>query len=219
MMGKNHKAIGVATSVAISSYGLATGQPLYLLSLAATPFGAMFPDIDHHNSKLGRQKNELVDKLKMVGGYFLSFSLGYLVTDGYYTGSMFRTIIACVLGLSMFIAVLFIRKATESNEHLKFFVKHRGIMHTLIVPAVLTVCGFSLHAEFVAIVLNCFSLGYISHLVADCTTVEGCPVLYPFSRNNFGLRLCRTNTVKETIVTLIIIGGLLCLAVAFWILL
>lgn len=53
-----------------------------------------------------------------------------------------------------------------------------------------------------------FAVGVAAHIVGDCLTPEGCPILWPM-RHRFSLHLFTTNTRRETaFAVLCVIGGL-----------
>lgn len=59
-------------------------------------------------------------------------------------------------------------------------LSHRGITHTALATAGVIGAGSRLLPEPVAVAL---AAGYSLHLVADMTTVQGIPLLYPFRYN------------------------------------
>ncbi|HOI71234.1 MAG TPA: metal-dependent hydrolase [Methanobacterium sp.] len=58
--------------------------------------------------------------------------------------------------------------------------KHRGYGHSLIWLVPFTLVGFLDLAIAAALII-----GFISHILLDILTVNGCPVLYPFWKTNF----------------------------------
>jgi inner membrane protein len=62
---------------------------------------------------------------------------------------------------------------------LTWFFKHRGIFHTVFIPLILVLIGF--YQPQLQTWLNALSVGYLSHLIADCMTIHGLSVLYPLS--------------------------------------
>jgi len=67
-------------------------------------------------------------------------------------------------------------------------VKHRGITHTLICLVGSTIAIEVINEHWALTWL----LGYTSHLLLDSCTKVGVPLLYPFSKKNFGLKLFTT---------------------------
>ena len=96
-------------------------------------------------------------------------------------------------------------------------IPHRGLTHWLVtwfllsalITEVSTLAGWGL-----AIPLA-FSLGYLSHLVADCLTFSGVPLLGPLSSRSFhllprGLRF-RYDSPVQWLIVLAVYGLVLCL--------
>jgi len=69
MTGKTHKFIGIVVGGAAAYYGVtALHDPVHLFYLVAVPVGAMLPDIDHDNSKLGRSRKNIVSAASTLFG-------------------------------------------------------------------------------------------------------------------------------------------------------
>lgn len=75
MTGKTHKAIGVATGVALVIYSIRTSNMMYALGLATAPFGAMLPDIDHDRSKLGAVRKRVTEVIHVAAIIVLVLSV------------------------------------------------------------------------------------------------------------------------------------------------
>jgi inner membrane protein len=90
---------------------------------------------------------------------------------------------------------------------LTLFFKHRGILHTVFIPIILTLIGF-VYPQ-VNHWLLALSIGYWSHLAADCMTVQGLFVLYPVPFKvhllPYGLRISTGGIVEH-----ILMLGLIC---------
>lgn len=89
MTGKTHKAIGVATGVALVIYSIRTSNMMYALGLATAPFGAMLPDIDHDRSKLGAVRKRVTEVIHVAAIIVLVLSVLfgvqghiYVIKDG-----------------------------------------------------------------------------------------------------------------------------------------
>jgi membrane-bound metal-dependent hydrolase YbcI (DUF457 family) len=94
------------------------------------------------------------------------------------------------------------------KKNLKFMAKHRGLMHTLIIPASMFGAGFLVTEPTFAILLNGVNIGYITHIIADLTTTHGCPVLYPFTKKNIRLMHIKTGSPGEYIAGFVIAAGI-----------
>ena len=84
-------------------------------------------------------------------------------------------------------------------------------MHTLIVPLTILIGAKVNSYQVMNILLLGLAAGYLSHLVADCLTHDGCPILYPLSKTSIHLMNIKTNTVKEYIVAFLLSGGIICI--------
>jgi membrane-bound metal-dependent hydrolase YbcI (DUF457 family) len=76
---------------------------------------------------------------------------------------------------------------------------HRKITHSLVGLGLVTLLTFGAvntwhlgHWVAVSVLL-----GWISHVVADMLTKEGCPLLWPISSHNFGIHLITTGMGKK----------------------
>jgi membrane-bound metal-dependent hydrolase YbcI (DUF457 family) len=76
---------------------------------------------------------------------------------------------------------------------------HRKLTHSLlgfaIVAAIFGACVVGLH--LIPWIAAAFLVGWVSHVLADMLTVQGCPLMYPSSRRSYGLHLMKTNHVGE----------------------
>ena len=160
---------------------------MFVLSTAASAVGAMLPDIDHNNSALGSQRKKVVDFatkiLSVLFGLVVLAFCGILIASEMYTQLIIMTLLTVlpIFVLSSFAHLPFIRNT------LKFFVKHRGIMHTLAAPLLLYL-GYTLILNTtVRFGLLAMAAGYISHLFLDCLTKRGCPLFWPVIPRNISL--------------------------------
>ena len=67
---------------------------------------------------------------------------------------------------------------SKVGKHIKpigFFMKHRGIMHTIWIPLAFAALSFPFSPD----IAFALFLGYTSHLVADAFTKEGVRFIYP----------------------------------------
>lgn len=100
------------------------------------------------------------------------------------------------------VAVLGSTAPDWSEWVLKFFgikVKHRGATHYLIIPLIMFIISFIIDFNNI---LFWFSVGYLSHWIADSMTISGVPIS-PYDMNRihlFGGKL-RTGDAMEYIVT------------------
>lgn len=197
MNGATHKAIGFATGAAIVTYAVLTEQPLMAFGIVTAPIGAMLPDIDHHNSKLGRQKDTVFKFIKKFSRIAMVAAAVILIVSIFL--SALGTVSPICLSVILIGLLINIVLSKTLAEKIPFFTKHRGVMHTLLLPALLL--AFSNFTGMVVVKSLVFGLaiGYISHLYADSLTVEGCPLVWPISQECVGPRLIKTGSVAEYI--------------------
>jgi len=209
MTGKTHKAVGLCVGIAFTYWGIKTyGDPMFAISTVASTVGAMLPDIDHDNSKIGSERKIVVAAaskiLSALFGLVVIAICARLAISGLYMQLMIMMllIILPILLLSILASVPFIRKK------LKFLVKHRGIMHTLVAPLLLYL-GFRMITNNTRFILLAMAAGYLSHLILDCLTKHGCPILWPITRKNIALLSIRTGSIAEYVVSYTLTGFLL----------
>lgn len=79
--------------------------------------------------------------------------------------------------------------------------RHRGLTHTLLFPALLTLLMMGLKAQGVAVVpelLLGFNVGWVAHIVADAFNHKGVPILWPIVRKKLHVASVRIGTWQET---------------------
>lgn len=209
MMGKTHKTIGIVTGAAFSVYGALSGNPLYTLALATAPIGAMIPDIDHNSTTLGRKRKfvfGLVEKLISLG---VGITFLFFIIIGLIKGLMFIYVIKALIVLLPFIIATICSRCEWIRKKSRFLTKHRGIMHTLIMPLVIVIGAKMIPYKAISILLLGLAAGYLSHLAADSLTHNGCPIFWPLTEKPVHLTNVKTNTVKEYILAILLSGGIL----------
>jgi len=195
MMGKTHKAIGIAAGAAFAIHGLRQGDAALMLALVSAPIAAMLPDIDHSGSGIGKIRKKVVIANTVV----ITVAL-ILIAVTWLHGQFITRDIASffVLGLVVIIptiALFYVSQIKWVRKTLKFMTKHRGIMHTLLIPAFCLLGVGFISDRYFLIMLYGFVIGYLSHIVADCFTVNGCPILFPFTRKN--IRFAKVTTKNQ----------------------
>jgi inner membrane protein len=210
MMGKTHKAIGLATGVAVTLYGVKNfDEPLFALASLTALLGALLPDIDHNNTNLGRARKKVVSftsviiKIASVVSLFV-IGLICVLNEDYKSLSILLLSVLLVT-----LMILFMSNSKIGAKLQKFSTKHRGIMHTLLVPALLVIPLFFVKEYYIIAPIIGFIAGYVSHLLADMCTVSGVPILFPLTMRNISLLPIRTGTVWEYIIAFIISAGAL----------
>ncbi|MCL1987239.1 MAG: metal-dependent hydrolase [Firmicutes bacterium] len=203
MTGKSHKTIGVATGLAFTIYGVTNSAPEYAIAMLSAPFFAMLPDIDHNHTKIGkiRQKSSKF----VVAACILAF-VATAIYYGWYLAD-YTTLAILLTAAFVPIALIFLLSKTKFGKSaIKFTVKHRGIMHTLILPAgMLFFAQYVDNRYFLILIYGCFA-GYLSHIVADCLTKHGCPIFFPLTTKNISIAKVSTGTKGEIIASYILIA-------------
>lgn len=186
MTGKQHKVVGAGFGIA-GAYILwsKTHDMNAALLVPAAIAGSMLPDIDHDRTKLGRGRKVFTTissglaSVLIYGGIALAGVLLVVTLLGIKSFGFSPTILGIVLGGLLLVAVL--RPILKNSKAFKWATKHRGLMHTLVVPALLIVAVYLTPFPLWRALLIGLAVGYLSHLFADCLTVEGCPVFFPIS--------------------------------------
>ncbi len=78
---------------------------------------------------------------------------------------------------------------------LQLFLKHRGIMHTLLAAIILTLLSTMINIQFAF----AFFIGYMGHLTLDILTRQGIKLFYPFSNKKIRIGV-KTNGYTEIII-------------------
>lgn len=202
MMGVQHKAVGIGFGIATALYvaeGLGEPAPA-MLSLAASTLGCMLPDIDHDMTKIGRKRKFVTDTLHKLTSsavlgivvvaavILIAFSIGMVNV-----GIDITTVVIAFSGGLIFMGV---RSYLMNSKTFKWLMKHRGFMHTLIPPALILLMASASEFVYWRFAFVGLGVGYISHLLADMLTIEGCPILFPLSKSN--IRFLKLKTKNFT---------------------
>lgn len=197
MTGAQHKIVGTGAGIA-AAYVLVAGmnEPVGALVVGTSIVGCMLPDIDHDKTKIGRKRKfvtELSGKVLntlIYGGIFLGACLVLALTYGLVNfGIDPSKLIIGIIGLAL---VAIIKKLIVQNSLVQWAAKHRGLMHTLVVPVLLYILmGVSPFSVWHYGIMGLL-IGYCSHLFSDMQTVEGCPILFPLTKNNVRIMRLRT---------------------------
>lgn len=199
MTGKSHAFIGVMTGVAITYYGIATDQPLMAVGMLPAIIGSKFPDIDHHNTKIGRARIRVFEAIKEIAIVCLLASIGVGIVACVFD-LLDSLLQVCLVAFFSSALVLFVL-SDKFHRIFPFLTKHRGIMHTLLVPVVSLVCCNITNSVVAEAILFGFAAGYISHLIADSLTTDKVPLVWPITEESVGLGLFHTGGLAEYIAT------------------
>jgi len=94
--------------------------------------------------------------------------------------------------------------------------EHRGIMHTLFIPAILLVSCFFVKSEAVDYMLFAGIVGYLSHIILDGFNPTGVPLLAPFYNRKIRFlpkKVCiKTSSGPELLVKFLLMVGIVLVA-------
>jgi inner membrane protein len=100
------------------------------------------------------------------------------------------------------------------GDILLFWLPHRGLTHSLLCWALVTmlaIFGTVMFLKIAILMPLALSAGYASHILADMTTQRGLPILYPFKANFYllprGFRVT-TGTWTEFVALVLIVGSM-----------
>ncbi len=210
MMGVQHKTVGVGFGMALTMYLSAQGDPLSILALAGSTVGCMLPDIDHDRSRLGRKRafvtrvsGNILTGLVTAGiiGATALLIFTIIQMDKPEANTSVSQILLVLMGLILFTVL---RKAIGNSKTFRWATKHRGLMHTLLLPAILAYASTASSAPVWRDFFLGLTIGYCSHLLADMLTVEGCPILFPLSRGNVRILKLQTRNASTWLAAIIL---------------
>ena len=131
----------------------------------------------------------LLNNISLLHGFFNPlFSPIYFIF--YMLGSIFPDID---------IANSYINKKLKIPSILtKISFKHRGLLHSLMIPLILLLLSFLIKKQpTLSLILISFSLGIISHIALDSLTPSGIPLFWPLPIRIKGT--FKTSSLKETL--------------------
>lgn len=215
MTGKTHKFIGVVAGGAVAYYGITVlDDPLYIIAAFSSAVGAMIPDIDHNSSALGSKRKKIVSSLSVLVGLIILCASMLFLIFAYLNNTLWSSLITLVLILLPFGVLTALTKVEFVQRNLKFIAKHRGLMHTLILPACMTAALFVIKEPVFALLVKGLLIGFLSHIFMDILNPKGCPILYPISKSNIKVMNIKTggkgeNVAGAVVAALIIVGILI----------
>jgi len=208
MMGKSHKRMGIIVGCVIAVVGAITGSWFWLSSITTVPAGAMFPDIDHNQSKLGRIRRRVFTAIKIALLVGLCLFLVMCCV-----GARWNVLIPfCIISGIVLFVFSGIARTKRFKKAWKFISEHRGIMHSLVPPAIMVILGKVCGIPMISYALYGFAIGDFVHLLGDVVTLEDVPLLWPIIRRSFNVPIIRAgDKAEKSIATVmgLIIGGVL----------
>lgn len=215
-----HTTVGIGMGVGSSLVAFAATRDIFsLASFFGSFFGCTFPDWDHDLTKEGKVRKQvfqltgkLLTVIAVLGTAFLAYAIIKMpdLIERYNISTD-----RAMLYLMVCVVFLLAKKVLSNNKLVKWACKHRGLMHTLIVPLLLGIGIFTLKIPFIGYLLYGTLTGFCSHLIADCFTTEGCPLLFPLTRKNirvpgfnYASKDPKLYTVSKVLAVLFGLGGL-----------
>lgn len=207
MNGKNHAIVGAASGIAVGIASIAAGNiEAAALAIPSALAGAKAPDMDHPKTKQGRAFNAFRFILPIVSIVLIMFYIYCWIYRG--------------VKLNPLIVLIPVAMAWALRDG-TWFWGHRHGTHTLIIPVILLAGHVCIKAAYpiIADVLLSFNAGYMSHLLADCSTYDGCPLLYPIYKKKISWSKIKSKEEEKCRVVAIILGAILIILstiLSFW---
>lgn len=215
MNGHSHKAIGIAVGIGFAIANSRSGQGAYaLIPLITAPIGAMTPDIDHAGSTYGRTRKAITDSVTHLTAFAVFGFAAFTTVYAFFYVSKFIAVICAIVYGALSAGLMSIKNNKYLRKRFHFLAKHRGVMHTFLVPALTMSLALIFANQTFYMLMYGFVLGYISHLGADTCTSDGTPLFWPLTERPISLLPIVTGTIAETICCAIICGGIICLSLA-----
>ncbi|WP_425446690.1 metal-dependent hydrolase [Dethiothermospora halolimnae] len=181
MQGKTHMIIGAAASVTTAlKYPIESG----IILITASVIGALLPDLDHPNSKIN-QSILFFNNKKFMMYLFFTVGLGLIVYDLRVDNNIYS-----LLGVSLIITSL---------------SGHRSFTHSIVGIGLFSTVAYLFSEKYgIPEIWIGFTLGYISHLVADFFTVAGIQLFFPVEKRvKFPINI-KTGSMAENVLLLML---------------
>lgn len=213
MRGSTHATIGIWGALNLAQ---ALGQPL-IGPVAFAYLGALWPDIDHPDSIVGRYFRFFYFAFGCFFGCqpFLPTLIFFAACAGVFTVIIrLRGLPLCgAAGLCWFLAadwllwkIVFLRCPGLKDFFHSLFA-HRGFSHSLLGLLAFAAPWF-LFLTLLRLPLlwgAYFGVGYLLHVAADLLCNAGVPLFWPFAKHRVGLPLFRTRGVREMLLQAIVV--------------
>ena len=93
----------------------------------------------------------------------------------------------------------------QKHKWLSKHLKHRGITHTLLIPAILILLQFlSAPIPILPSLIFGFNIGYVAHIIADLFNKKGVPILWPLVREKVHIASIKTASTWQQVMFIII---------------
>lgn len=179
-----------------------------------TTAAALFPDIDHHKATVTKTFGGLTRLVRflLIKPFFgrhregtHSIFFAGLVGFGSWLMIKYIDLLGCKIGLLVLLSII-------TSSLIRLF-KIKGWKDDI---APIPAWGFVIFFTDLdlKIIPWAIALGCLTHVIGDCMTDHGCPVLWPLSKDKITLKLYSTGGPGEGVVQVITLVGWLFVAVA-----
>lgn len=202
MNGKQHQIVGIGFGIAGAYAGVKLTGDFTALSIAVgAGISCWWADGDHNSTKLGRKRKAVVSTANKVidlavtgtllgsGAAIVLNAMGKITLGNYSTPMLIECAI-CV-------AWLVLTELVTNSSGYKWATKHRGIMHTLLMPTILLIASTAVDQSLWRFLFYGFTLGYLSHLLSDSVTPGKVPALWPITTKPVGIVLVKHDKVPK----------------------
>ena len=202
MTGTQHQIVGIGFGIAGGIIGLAeTGDMMSLVIPIGAALSCKWADMDHNSTKLGRKRKVVTSTLSKLLGFVanttITLSVGLLIlhiVNIFSIGNYLKYLLLAAMASGIYIVL---SNTLGNSKAIKWAKKHRGIMHTLLVPALLFVTSDLVDQTLWKFIFIGFTVGYISHIVADSVTPDKVPALWPITTKPVGITLVRKDKTDK----------------------
>lgn len=218
MMGRTHLLTGV---MAASGTALATGAdvPSGLILFSLLPGFALFNDIDHPDATASRSLSGLSRVPALFMGHRRethSFPGIATIVLGTYLAVQHQGNVVANLWLTFLLMVGWLSALKVVSEISGRLGLRRFHRETRWVPMLVTVGVVWWPDELARVGLKfpmhvlpwALGVGMVVHLIGDIITIQGCPLMWPFSNKKTRLAWFKTNGFGEVVATGVILVGI-----------
>lgn len=215
MLGHTHALTGTlafggaSLAYAYDLIPITFGVSDWIFGAVLTTAGALWPDVDHHKATVTRTFGGLTRLVRwlLIKPLFGkhregTHSIFFAGVTGFGAWLLIENLhmLACKIGLLILLSII-------TSSLIRLF----GIKGWKDDVAPVPIWGFLIFFTDVdmKIIPYALALGCLTHMIGDCLTDRGCPILWPVTRDKITLALYSTGKAGERIAQLISVIGLL----------
>lgn len=209
-MGRTHAISGtLAFGGATLAYRFS--MPELLAGFVISSAAAMLPDLDHHKATITKTYGPVSKAAHWIIG--LIFGPHRWGTHSIFFCALVGVIAQLLVdhpNIGSKIGLLALLSITTGSLVRLFRIK--GWWDDLVPPVIYAIVIFLLPLWFkidLSMIPFALAFGSLIHILGDCLTDKGCPLLWPLSKKKFGLGIFTTGKRGETLVMLIFIAGII----------